>query len=188
MDHVPPASERNPEDYRPYLDSLARLRLDPRLQSKLDPADVVQQTLLEACQAPEQFRGRSEGEQKAWLRRILLRNLVNAVRDLGRQKRDVSRERSLEAAVEDSSARLEALLAAEQSSPSERAARNEDAARLEEALALLPEPQRQAVTLRHFHDWPLAQISRQLGRSQAAVAGLLHRGLVRLHELLSEGG
>src|SRR5215469_3769441 len=123
MDQVAPNDEMSPEDYRPFLDNLARLRLDPRLQSKLDPADLVQQTLLEACRAPEQFRGRSEGEQKAWLRRILLRNLANTVRDLGRQKRDVHRERSLDAALEDSSARLEALLAAEQSSPSEQAVR-----------------------------------------------------------------
>ncbi len=188
MDPVAPNRDRNLEVYRPYLDNLARLRLDPRLQSKLDPADMVQQTLLEAFQSPEQLSGRSEGEQKAWLRRILLNNLANAVRDLNRQKRDVARERSLEAALENSSARLEALLAAEQSSPSERAARNEDVLRLEEALATLPEPQRQVVMLRHFHDWPLAEISRQVGRTQAAVAGLLHRGLVRLHELLREGG
>jgi RNA polymerase sigma-70 factor (ECF subfamily) len=188
MDSVAPPSKRTPEDYRAYLDHLASLRLDPRLRSKFDPADLVQQTLLEACQAPEQFHGRSEGEQKAWLRRILLRNLANAVRDLNRQKRDVNRERSLDDALEDSSARLEALLAAEQSSPSERAARNEEVLRLEEALALLPEPQREAVVLRHFHDWPLAAISRRMGRTQAAVAGLLHRGLVRLNELLREGG
>ena len=188
MDQVAATGENSPEVYRPYLDNLARLRLDPRLQSKLDPADIVQQTLLEACQAPEQFHGRSAGEQKAWLRRILLNNLANAVRDLNRQKRDVARERSLEAALEDSSARLDALLAAEQSSPSERAARNEEVLRLEEALATLPEPQRQVVMLRHFHDWPLAEISRHMERSQAAVAGLLHRGLVRLHELLREGG
>jgi RNA polymerase sigma-70 factor, ECF subfamily len=187
MDPVGLDGERSPEDFRPYLENLARLRLDPRLRSKLDPGDVVQQTLLEACQAPDQFRGRSEGEQKAWLRRILLRNLANAVRDLGRQKRDVHRERSLDAALEDSSARLEALLAAEQSSPGERAARNEEVLRLEEALAALPEGQREAVVLRHFHDWPLAEISRHLGRSHAAVAGLLHRGLTRLHELLHEG-
>jgi RNA polymerase sigma-70 factor (ECF subfamily) len=186
MDPVSRDGERSPEDFRAYLEDLARLRLDPRLRSKLDPADVVQQTLLEACQAPEQFRGRSEGEQKAWLRRILLRNLANTVRDLGRQKRDVHRERSLNAALEDSSARLEALLAAEQSSPSERAARNEEVLRLEEAMAALPEGQRAAVVLRHFHGWPLGEISRQLGRSPAAVAGLLHRGLTRLYELLRE--
>jgi RNA polymerase sigma-70 factor, ECF subfamily len=188
MDPLGLDGERSPEDFRAYLENLARLRLDPRLRSKLDPADVVQQSLLEACQAPGQFQGRSEGEQKAWLRRILLRNLANAVRDLRRQKRDVSRERSLDAALEDSSGRLEALLAAEQSSPSERAVRNEEVLRLEEALATLPEGQREAVTLRHLHDWPLSEIGRHLGRSPAAVAGLLHRGLTRLHELLHEGG
>ena len=185
-EHAPDAGAAL-HQFREYLLLLARLRLDRRLQGKVDASDIVQQTLLEACRAPEQFRGRSEGERKAWLRRILLRNLANAVRDLGRQKRDVHRERSLDAALEDSSARLEALLAAEQSSSGERAVRNEEVLRLEEALATLPEGQREAVVLRHFHDWPLSEISRHLGRSQAAVAGLLHRGLTRLHELLREG-
>jgi RNA polymerase sigma-70 factor (ECF subfamily) len=185
MDRGVADGERTPEDYRAYLLNLARLRLDPRLQAKLDPADVVQQTLLEAWQAVDGFRGRSEGEQKAWLRQILLRNLANAVRDFARACRDVRRERSLEAALESSSARLEALLAAEQSTPSERAARNEEVLRLEEALALLPEPQRTVVMLRHLHGWPLGDIARHLGRTQAAVAGLLHRGLTRLHALLT---
>ena len=186
MDHVPPTDKRSPADYRPYLDNLARLRLDPRLQSKLDPADVVQQTLLEACQAPAQFDGRSEGEQKAWLRCILLRNLANAVRDLNRQKRDVSRERSLEAALEDSSARLEALLAAEQSSPSERAARNEELRALADALGRLPEDQRQAVELHHLHGLPLAEIAGRMNRSKGAVAALLFRGLRKLREHLGD--
>jgi len=105
---------------------------------------------------------------------------------LSRQKRDVHRERSLEAALENSSARLAALLAADQSSPSERASRNEELLRLEQALAALPEMQRQAVVLRHFHGWTLAEISRHLERSPPAVAGLLHRGLDRLHQLLKE--
>ncbi|HYT95219.1 MAG TPA: sigma-70 family RNA polymerase sigma factor [Gemmataceae bacterium] len=186
MDRVVSGNERTPEDFRAYLCNLARLRLDPRLQSKLDPADMVQQTLLEACEALDGFRGRSEAENKAWLRRILLRNLANAVRDFARAKRDVSRERSLEAALESSSARLEALLAAEQSSPSDRAVRNEEVLRLEEALDALPETQREVVVLRHFHGWSLADVSRHLGRTQAAVAGLLHRGLSRLHALLRD--
>jgi RNA polymerase sigma-70 factor, ECF subfamily len=184
MDPGGPDSRRAPEDYRAYLMHVARLRLDPRLASKLDPADMVQQTLLEAHLAADQFPGRAESEDKAWLRRVLLRNLANAVRDLGRQKRDVHRERSLEAVVEHSSARLAGLLAAEQSSPSARAIRNEEVLRLEEALARLPPMQRQAVVLRHFHGWPLADISRELKRSASAVAGLLHRGLDQLHQLL----
>jgi RNA polymerase sigma-70 factor (ECF subfamily) len=174
------------EQFRDYLRLLARLRLDPRLRAKLDPSDVVQQTLLEAHQGLAQFRGRTFAERAAWLRQILARNLANAVRDLGRDKRDVNRERSLEAAVEESASRLEAWLAAEQSSPSERAERNEEAVRLARALAALPEAQREVVVLRHCQGWSLADISRHVGRSPSAVAGLLHRGLHDLRTRLEE--
>lgn len=174
------------EHFRDYLCLLAGSQLDSRLQGKLDPSDVVQQTLMEAHQARAQFRGQGPAQQAAWLRQILARNLANAVRDLGRAKRDVGRERSLEAALEDSAARLDAWLAAEQASPSEQAAHTEQVLRLAQALAALPEPQRQAVVLRHYQGWSLADISRHLGRSPAAVAGLLHRGLNQLRALLEE--
>jgi RNA polymerase sigma-70 factor (ECF subfamily) len=172
--------------FRHYLVLLARVRLDPRLKGKLDASDVVQQTLLEAHRDLGQFRGHSAGEQAAWLRQILARNLANAARDLGRAKRDVARERSLEAAVDESASRLEEWLAAAQSSPSQRAQRHERAMRLSEALARLPEPQREAVVLRHWHGWSLADIGAQLGCTTAAVTGLLHRGLKNLRKQLQE--
>src|SRR5262249_33512621 len=102
-------------------------------------------------------------------------------------KRDVSRERSLEEALEESSARLQNWLAAEQSSPSQEAGRKEQGVRLAEALAQLPEPQREAVTLRHLEGWSLADIADHLGRTQAAVVGLLQRGLKALRQILQEG-
>ena len=108
--------------------------------------------------------------------------LANALRDFRRDRRDVNREQALEA----SSARVEAWLAAEQSSPSERAERSEEAARLAAAIETLPEPQRQVVVLRHFHHWSLHDISREVGRSVSAVASLLHRGLVELRAKLQE--
>src|SRR5438309_5965505 len=174
------------ERFHPYLRLLAGLQLDPRWQAKLDPSDIVQQTLLQAHEARDQFRGQSAGEQAAWLRQILARVLANAVRDLGRAKLDAGRERSLEAALEQSSARLEAWLAAEQSSPSESVERNEQLLRLAGALAQLPEDQRQAVALHHLQGWSLADVARHLGRSEGAVAGLLHRGFKSLRALLQE--
>ena len=170
--------------FRNYLRFLARLQLDPRLKRKLDPSDLVQQTLLQAHQALGWFRGRSEAELAAWLRQILARTLANATRDLGRAKRDVARERSLEAALEGSSARLEAWLAAEQPSPSQQADRKEQVLRLAEALAALPEAQRQALELHYLQGQPVADIARHLGRSTTAVVGLLHRGLKQLRSRL----
>jgi RNA polymerase sigma-70 factor (ECF subfamily) len=173
-----------PERYRAYLRLLARLHLDPRLRGKLDPSDVVQQTLVQAYQALHQFRGNSDGEMAAWLRQILARNLAMAVRDFARGKRDLARERSLEDALAQSSSRLDAWLAADQSSPSVQARRKEQAVLLAEALEQLPEAQREALVLQHWQGWSLAQIGAQLGRSPEAVAGLIKRGLKRLRELM----
>jgi RNA polymerase sigma-70 factor, ECF subfamily len=172
------------EHYRSYLLLLARLRLDARLRRKLDASDVVQQTLLEAHLARPQFRGQSDGEMAAWLRQILARNLANAVRDLGRHKRDGGRELSLQAALDESASQLEGWLAAEQSSPSEQAQRHERAVQLAEALATLPESQREAVLLRHFENLSLVEIGARLNCTTAAVTGLLHRGLKNLREHL----
>jgi RNA polymerase sigma-70 factor (ECF subfamily) len=163
---------------------LARLHLDPRLQGKLDPSDIVQRTLLQAHQARRQFRGQSPAELAAWLRQILANNLTMAVREFARAKRDVAREQSLEAALTASSARLEAWLAAEQSSPSQQAEHHEQAARLAEALERLPAAQREALVLQHWQGWSLAQIGDHLGRSPEAVAGLIKRGLKQLRQLL----
>jgi RNA polymerase sigma-70 factor, ECF subfamily len=99
----------------------------------------------------------------------------------------VARERSLEAALADSSSRLEAWLAADQSSPSQHALREEQLLRMAKALAALPETQRQAVELHHLRGWSLDEIARHLGTSKPAVAGLLHRGMKSLRQRLDEG-
>jgi RNA polymerase sigma-70 factor (ECF subfamily) len=177
----------NLERYRSYLRLLARARLDPRLHAKLDPSDLVQQTLLEAYQGLDGFRGQTPEEMAAWLRQILARNLANALRDFQREKRDIAREQALEAQAQDSSARIEAWLAAEQSSPSAGLQRQEAAARLAAALDELPPVQREVVVLRHFHGWSLPEIGRHVGRTPAAVAGLLYRGLQQLRSRLQEG-
>jgi RNA polymerase sigma-70 factor (ECF subfamily) len=175
------------ERFRDYLRLLARLQIDARYRGKLDASDLVQQTLLKAHQARSQFRGQTAAEQAAWLRQILARTLANAVRDLGRAKRDLALERSLETSLEDSSARLEAWLVSGEASPSEHAQRNEQLLTLAETMAQLPEIQREVLLLRHCQDWSLGQISQHLGRSRAAVASLLRRGLKQLRELMHTG-
>src|SRR5262249_62160396 len=74
-----PSSEAEElERFRAYLHLLARARLDPRLQAKLDPSDIVQQTLLEALQALKGFQRRSREEMGGWVRPVLARHPANA--------------------------------------------------------------------------------------------------------------
>jgi RNA polymerase sigma-70 factor (ECF subfamily) len=175
------------ERYREYLRVLARLQLDPRLQAKVDPSDLVQQTLLRAHEKRDQFRGTTEAEFTAWLRQILADQLAKALRHYATGGRDLNLERSLEDALGASSARLERWLAVETDSPSERADRNEQLLRLAEALERLPDDQRLAVELHYIKGATLADVGEQLGRGKRAVAGLLFRGLKKLRQLL-EGG
>ncbi len=185
-DHVP-ATNRPPEAFRSYLLLLARLQLDQGLGGRIDPSDVVQQTLLEAHAKAAQFHG-DDAALLAWLRQALANNLRDARRALRRARRDVRREQSLPDAVEQSSARLEGILAAPDSSPSQRAVRGEDLIRLADALTQIPTAQRDAIVLHHLQDCTLAETARRLGRTDAAVAGLLHRGLKKLRALMSPGG
>ena len=176
------AAEPPLDRFRSYLLLLAQMQLDPRWKAKLDASDLVQQTLLEAHEKREQFQG-DDTAMVGWLRRSLANNLVDQVRALTRDKRNVLRERSLQS-VDQSSANMQRWLVAEQSSPSIRAVRNEDLLRLADALMQLAQPQREAIVLHHLQDCTLKETAEALGRTEPAVAGLLHRGLRRLRELL----
>ncbi len=171
--------------FRAYLRILAEVGLNHTYQRKISPSDLVQETLLQAHVSIDRFRGRSDAEAAAWLRRILARKLANAIRDLRRAKRDVRRERSLADSLNRSSVRLQFLLSPE-TSPSSKLERKEVLLRVSHALGTLPEDQRQAVLLKHLEDIPLADVAGLMSRSQAAVAGLLRRGLKSLRDSLKD--
>lgn len=186
MDQALDAQGQWLEPFRPFLMLLARTHLHPRHHAKLDASDVVQQTLLNAFARREQFRGTTEGELAAWLREILKHHLTDALRDQQRDKRDVRREQSLEGAIDASFSRTQDWLVALQSSPSQKAVKQEDLLRLSEALTELPEAQREVIVLHHLQGLKLAEVATEMGRNEAAVAGLLFRGLKALHTLLGE--
>jgi RNA polymerase sigma-70 factor, ECF subfamily len=173
------------ERYRPLLRLQARqLQLDPRLKRLWDDSDLVQDAYGRAVEKLEQFRGTSEGELVRWLQRILANTANDRIREAHAQKRDLGVVQSLEQAVADSSVRLDAFLAAEQSSPSEQAERGEMLVRLAAALDELPEEQRDVIIHHHLHAAPVAEIAGRMGKTEKAVAMLLYRGKRRLHELL----
>src|SRR5258708_55916 len=185
MDPAAEVDARRLDAFRPYLRLVTRMHWDDRLNGKLDPEDLVQETLAEAQQSLAQYRGGCDAELARWLAGILAHQWLHQLRRFSQEMRDIGREVALDA-LEKSSARLDAWLAAEQSSPSECADRNERAVRLAAALEQLPEAQREAVVLRHLQGWPVAAIARRLDRSTPAVAGLLQRGLQHLRSALGD--
>ncbi len=128
------------EPFRGYLQVLAELHLDRRLRGKLDPSDIVQQTMLRAYSAFEELRSRDSEVLTAWLRRILASTLADAVRHYERDKRDIHLERSIEADLDRSASGFAAWLVADQTSPSRHLERNEEMLRLVDALARSARP------------------------------------------------
>ncbi len=161
------------ERFRQYLQLLARGQVEPALQAKVDLSGIVQQTLLEAFQALQANNGEIS-LKAAWLRQILKFARYAAPAGM------LPGSDLWMPASKISASRLEAWLALSQSSPSKKADANEQALRLADALAQLPDAQREALVLQHWHGWSLAKMAEHLERTPAAVAGLLHRGLKQL--------
>jgi len=179
------------EDYRAYLTVLAQRYLDTRLRGRLDAADIVQVTFLEAQRDLPNFRGHQIEELLGWLRHILRNNVSSAhQRHLYTQKRSAGREVSN--SPTDSRPAHTDLAPSETTSPSQRMMRDEAAVFLADCLEDLPDTQREALRLRYVEGLSLKQISEMMDKSEMAVAGLLKRGLQALRNKMisdsSSGG
>jgi len=168
------------EKYRSYLHFLAQQQLDPRLRAKADLSGIVQETLWQAHQDLQRGTRVPNEQRLAWLRRVLAHNLMDEARRLTAEKRDAHREVSLQAALDQSSLRLEQCFGGADARAASRLEHEELTLRLVEAIEKLPEAQRQVLVLQHWQGWTLAQIADHIGRSRDAVAGLLKRALRQL--------
>jgi RNA polymerase sigma-70 factor (ECF subfamily) len=180
------AGDWRPERYRPLLHLLVRLmQLDPRFGRRFDSSDLAQETLLKAHKNRDQFQGMTEAELVRWLQGILTNVVTDKVREATAGKRNLRLEQSLQAAVTDSSTRLERFLGSHDPSPGQQAERRELLLRLTEAVDRLPDDQREVIVRRDLGGEPISQIAGELRRTEKSVAGLLLRGRRRLRELLA---
>ena len=173
------------EPYRNYLAMLARLKVGRRLQGKVGDSDLVQQTFLEAHRDFGQFRGQTESELAAWLRRLLATNLANQARSFfGTQCRRASIEKDLLTELDKSSRHLDSALFAASDSPSDKAARREESVAVADAIQRLPADYREVIIGRNLEGLSFAAIAERMGRSEDSVQKLWSRGLARLRTLL----
>jgi RNA polymerase sigma-70 factor (ECF subfamily) len=172
--------------YRGYLAILARVQIGLRLQGKVDPSDLVQDTFLQAHHGFGQFRGTTKKELVSWLRQIMASNLANLMRHYyGTQRRDVRLERELDDDLERSSRALNRGFVARQNSPSQSAARREQAVLLPQALDRLPAHYREVLILHHLEGVSFPDVARRMERTEDSVEKLWARALAQLRRSLA---
>jgi RNA polymerase sigma-70 factor (ECF subfamily) len=176
------------QEHTGRLRRMVAVRLDPRLQGRLDPSDVLQETYLEAARQLDDYLSRPGPPFRLWLRG-LAGNRLNKLhrRHLGASKRAARRDVSLDEAVpEASSVVMAAHLVGHEDRPSEAAHRADLQARLAEALDGLDPLDREALVLRHFEQLSSGEAGQVLGISEAAAGKRYLRALERLRHLLAE--
>jgi RNA polymerase sigma-70 factor (ECF subfamily) len=176
------------ERYRPRLRRMIKLRLDRRLQGRIDPSDVIQEAYLDVSRKLAEYLGDPSMPFFLWLRLVTGQKLALVHRQhLGVQARDAGREVSLHrgALPEATSAALAAQLIGKHTSPSQAAVRAELRIRLQEALNSMEELDREVLALRHFEQLTNVETARALGISETAACNRYVRALERLKKILT---
>ena len=164
---------------------LARKHLGAELSARVDASDVVQDSLRQAAEDLEKFRGHSQAEWVGWLREILAMQLAQVVRRYFKtQRRDIRLERRLSVELDKSSRFLDKGLVAAQSTPSRQALRREQAVLLADALKQLPVDYREVIILSHLEGLSFAEVAKRMGRTLPSVDKLWVRALARLRRVL----
>ncbi len=173
------------ENYSKYLKLLARVQIGRRLQGKADASDIVQETFLDVHRQFANFRGLTEAEFLAWLRRILAGQIAQMMRHyLGTKGRDLKLERELAVDVDHSSQAMNSDLADSQSTPSQHVSRREQSVLLAEALDRLSEDYREVIILRHLEALSFPEVAARMNRTENSVQKLWVRALASLRQKL----
>jgi RNA polymerase sigma-70 factor (ECF subfamily) len=174
--------------YRERLRRMVELRLDRRLQARVDASDVVQDAYVDVIGRLPEYLAAPHLPLFLWLRLVVGERLLKVHRHhLGTQARDAGREVSLYrgALPAASSAALAAQLLGQDTSPTQAAARAERLLRLQEALNTLDPIDREILSLRHFEELTTAEAARVLDVREDAAAKRYVRALKRLREILA---
>jgi RNA polymerase sigma-70 factor (ECF subfamily) len=174
--------------HRDRLHRMVQMRLDWRLQGRIDASDVIQDACLEAARRLDDYLREPTMPLFLWLRFLVGERLLFLHRHhLGVKMRDARREVSLyrDALPEASSAALAAQLLGQHTSPSQAALRAERLLRLQEAVNLLDVLDREVLSLRHFEQLSRAETAQVLGITEAAAAKRYIRALKRLKDTLA---
>jgi RNA polymerase sigma-70 factor (ECF subfamily) len=163
--------------FGPRLLSLIRLRMGPGLRPETDSRDILQSTLLKSFQRLDQFAGADGRSLMGWLARIAENEIRDQADRQGRQRRDKAREDPLDP---------EQAVTAHMRTAVSQLIVDEEAGRLERAIAKLEEPHREAILLRKFEELSYAEMAARLGRSEDACRMLVARAMVALTLLLQE--
>ena len=174
--------------YRQRLRQMVRLRLDRRLQGRIDPSDVLQQTFIDVA---EQFPSYAEKHEDMsfflWLRLVTGQRMMRLHRQhLGAQMRDAGREVSLYrgALPQATSMSLAAHLLGKFTSVGQAAIRAEMQVKLQEAINSMEEVDREIIALRHFEELTNGEAAELLGLTKTAASNRYFRALARLQSVL----
>ena len=173
--------------YRDRLRRMVVIRMDRRLQGRIDPSDVLQEAHLDATRRLDEYAREPKVPPFLWLRTVVGDRLIKLHRQhIGTQMRDLTREVSLfrEALPAASSAALAAQLLGKHTSPTEAVVRAERMIRVQEALNALEAIDREILSLRHFEGLSRAEAAQALGIEEAAAAKRHVRALARLKAVL----
>lgn len=165
------------ERFRPFLSELAQQYLGYKYHARIGHSDLVQSAIISALVDFSSCRAKSLEEFKAWLRRILVNDIMNKVRDITRGKRDIRKELP--------GSRAEGLVD-DAKSPESKAIEGEDVRRLQVGMQQLTNDQQVVIRLRNQEKLDFPEIGQRMNRSSDSARMLWNRSIQKLAKLLKD--